>query len=320
MKETVLVLGANGRIGRSAVEAFLNAGWAVRAFVRRGSADRVRREVQIFEGDAFDVDSVVSAAEGADVIVNALNPPYERWAAELPRITRSVLGAAKHSGATVMIPGNVYNYGESMPSVLVEDTPHAPTTRKGTMREQMEDAYRDAAAQGVQTIVLRAGDYFERNKTGNWFDSYIANKVSKGVVTYPGSLDRVHAWAFLPDVARALVGLAEIRADLPDFDTFGFEGFSLTGRELVEAMETAAGRPLKVKRLPWPIIRLLGFFSAPMREVVEMKYLWDVPHRIDGSKLARALPRFRPTELSVAIADACYTDDAVRPRLTAPAS
>jgi len=302
MEQEVLVVGANGRIGRASVEAFLEAGWKVRAFVRSGSADRVRSGVTIFEGDAFDAQAVAASSDGVDVIVNALNPPYDRWASEVPRITESILHAAKTSGATVILPGNMYNYGEGMPPILREDTAHVPTTRKGVMREEMEEAYRKAATEGVRTIVVRAGDYIEQKETGNWFDSQISNKVHKGVVTYPGPLDRVHSWAFLPDVARAMVELAEIRATLDEFDTFGFAGFSVTGAELIDAMENAAGRTLKVKTIPWPIIRMIGVFNPLMREIVEMRYLWDVPHAVDGSKLARVLPNFRPTELHVAIA------------------
>jgi len=41
-----------------------------------------------------------------------------------------------------------------------------------------------------------------------------------------------------------------------------------------------------------------------MREVVEMAYLWRVPHRIDGAKLAAALPNFAPTPMESAFADA----------------
>ncbi|TFH28948.1 MAG: hypothetical protein E4H00_07880 [Myxococcales bacterium] len=33
MEQEVLVVGANGRIGRASVQAFLDAGWKVRAFV-----------------------------------------------------------------------------------------------------------------------------------------------------------------------------------------------------------------------------------------------------------------------------------------------
>ncbi|MEM7433659.1 MAG: NAD(P)H-binding protein [Myxococcota bacterium] len=303
-RQEVLVVGANGRIGRWAVSRFSDRGWRVRAFVRTGSADRVQAGVTVFEGDAFDEVEVARAADGVHVIVNAVNPPYDRWVTDVPKITESILGAARASGATVILPGNVYNYGEGMPESLREDTPHAPTTRKGTLREEMECAYREAAVDGVQTIIVRAGDFIERQETGNWFDTYVTNKVGAGKITYPGPLDRVHSWAYLPDLAQVIVELAERRASLDAFTSLGFAGFSITGRELVEAIERATGRSMKVQRFPWPAVQVMGLFNKQMREVVEMRYLWCVPHGIDGSALSKVLPEFEPEPLDAALAEA----------------
>ena len=301
LPRTVLVLGANGRFGRAAVTAFQAAGWQVRAFVRPGRPTATPAGVTAVAGDAFDAASVAAAAQGAGVIVHALNPPYPRWKTDLPKQTASVRTAARASGATVMIPGNVYNYGRTMPARLVEDTPHAPTTRKGRLREAMEAAFRTAADDGVHTVVLRAGDFIEAAQTGNWFDRFIAAKVAHGVAVYPGPRDRVHAWAYLPDMARAMVALAD-RADPPrGFETFNFEGYNVTGAELIAALETAGGKPLKVRGVPWGIMRLIAPFAPMIREVLEMRYLWQVPHALDGTKLRTAIPSFRPTPLDVAM-------------------
>ena len=304
MPGKIIILGAKGRFGRAAVDAFLVAGWRVRAFARSWENEVGTTDIELIAGDAFDASALASAAKGCAVIVNGLNPPYPRWKRDLPRLTASVIQAAKASGATVMIPGNVYNYGAGMPARLGEETPHAPTTRKGRLREEMEQAYASAGDDGVRTIILRAGDFIEREKTGNWFDSYIAANVAKERVIYPGPLDRVHAWAYLPDMARAMVGLAEQRAAFAVFERFGFPGYGLTGQGLVELMERACGHTLKVKRLPWPMIRFLGLVMPQLREVAEMAYLWRTPHTIDGAKLAAALPDFRATPLEDAIADA----------------
>jgi len=302
---TVLILGAGGRFGRAALAAFHEAGWQVRAFVRPGRALDAPADVIRHEGDAFDPAAVSAAAQGADVIVHALNPPYPRWTTDLPKSTASVLAAARASGATVMIPGNVYNYGQAMPARLTEDTPHAPTTKKGALREEMEDAFRAAAAEGVHTVVLRGGDFIEAARTGNWFDGYVAAKVARGIAVYPGPRNVVHAWAYLPDMARAMVGLAE-RDTQPDadFESFNFEGYNLTGDDLIAAMERAAGRSLAVRRFPWRALSFVTPFVPLLREVFEMRYLWSVPHALDGAKLRTALPAFRPTPLDTAIAAA----------------
>jgi len=304
MPGKVIILGAKGRFGRAAVNAFLAAGWKVRAFARSWDGVNANTPVEKISGDAFNADTLAKAATDCDVIVNALNPPYPLWRRDIPRTTAAVIHAARTTGATVMIPGNVYNYGADMPERPNELTEHAPTTLKGCLREEMERAYAKATNSGVRTIVLRAGDFIEREKTGNWFDSHIAGSLHKGSVMYPAPLDRVHAWAYLPDAARAMVGLAEKRADFAPFECFNFAGYEMTGQELVSALEQACGHPLKVKGMPWPLIKVLGLVMPQMREVVEMRYLWSTPHALDGGKLAKALPDFIPTPLSLALAEA----------------
>jgi nucleoside-diphosphate-sugar epimerase len=297
---SVIILGAKGRFGRAATDAFLNAGWKVTAFGRNWDAPQAPK-VNRVTGDALDVDVLKSACEGHDVIVNAIHPPYPQWSKVVPVFTKNIIAAARHSGATVMIPGNVYNYGQSMPTVLDEGTARRPSTRKGKLRETMERSF--ANTSDIQTIILRAGDFIEAAQTGNWFDTHIAAKVPKARVLYPGPLDQMHAWAYLPDMARALVGLAEEQGNLARFETVGFGGYGITGEQLLNAISAQAGRPLKRSKMPWFILRLMAPFSPLMREVLEMRYLWNVPHRIDDSKLRRLLPDWQPTPLVQCMAD-----------------
>lgn len=293
----VIILGAKGRFGRAARSAFAEAGWDVTEFGRNWS-DAADPGIQRITGEVEDTAALLQATKGQDVIVNAINPPYQDWVHALPPITASILRAAKHSGATVLIPGNVYNYGADAPVVYSEDTPWRPTTRKGRLRVEMEDAYRAA---GVRTIVLRAGDFIEREKSGGWFDLQIAAKAHQGTTVYPGPLDQVHAWAYLPDLGRAAVALAERRDTFAPFEEFTFEGFSLTGAALVEQIRQATGTPQKVRRAPWAMIWILGLFQPLMREVREMRYLWNVPHRMDGRKFKRLFPGFRVTPVEDAL-------------------
>lgn len=290
---TVIVLGAKGRFGREAARAFAAAGWQVRR------AGRGLDGPNCVDLDATDTAAVVQACQGVDVIVHAVNPAYQHWARVVPQVTQAVVAAARSSDATVMIPGNVYNYGTVLPPVLREETPWIVNTRKGDIRIRMESAFRDS---GVRTIVLRSGDFLATEDTGGWFESHITAKVHEGKMTYPGPLDQIHAWAYLPDITRAMVGLAELRRDFAQFEEFGFAGFSLTGAEMVAAVSTVLNRPIKVSKLPWAAVRVMGLWSPLMREVYEMRYLWRRPHVVDGAKIGSVLPRFEPTELHQAIA------------------
>jgi hypothetical protein len=102
-------------------------------------------------------------------------------------------------------------------------------------------------------------------------------------------------------MARAARMLADRRASLPAFAAFGFSGYALTGPELISLAAEAAGRPMRAAPFPWPFLRVAAWVSPLMREVLEMRYLWRRPHRIDGADLAAALPDFAPTPARDAI-------------------
>ena len=304
MSKNIIILGAKGRFGRAATTAFNDAGWTVRAFARKWEGDLPGSEIKFIKGDAFNKNELLAAVKGCNIIVNALNPPYHRWQQDWPKLTSNVIDNAEIAGATILFPGNVYNYGRHMPCTLREDTTHAPTTRKGVLREEIEQSYVKASKRGVQTIILRAGDYIEKEKTGNWFDSFITPKINRGIISYPGATNVVHAWAYLPDMARAMVYLAEKKDKYRIFESFGFPGFNITGYELIKTIEEVLHRPLQVKQLPWSFMKLIATVSPVVREVVEMRYLWDVPHAIDGTKLNTAIPEFRATSVDAALKSA----------------
>ncbi len=303
---SVVVLGANGRLGKAAVAAFHASGWRVRAFVRDRYKGPALAQIDCFCGDAFDQDTLYQAVRGFDVIVNALNVPYAAWAATTPKITDLVSNAAAKSGATVLLPGNIYHYGESMPSRLFESTPAAPSTPLGQVRLAMEQSYaRRSVIDRFQTIIVRAGDFFgaQDRLDGGWFDSHIAANVAQGKFVYPGPMDRSHVWAYLPDLARAMVELAQRRHSLPKFCAVSFPGFTLTGAALVDALERAIGLRLKVTQLPWWLIRLGSWFSGNLHGVLQMRYLWNHAHEIDGEQFQSLLPSFKPTPLSLALSN-----------------
>ena len=279
---TVLVLGANGKSGGHAASAFEAAGWDVRRFDRKA-------------------DDMNMVAAGADVIFNGLNPPnYEGWATAIPAITRQVIAAAESSGATVIVPGNVYVFGRSG-GAWNEGSAHDAHTRKGTIRAAMEATYRSAAERGVQTLVLRAGDFFDDGASGSWLDLMVLKGLSSGSITYPGRMDAEHSWAYVPDFARAAVALAERRETLQRFEDIPFEGFTLTGHALRALVERTTG-PLKLKSVPWFAMRLAYPFWRLGRELLEMRYLWDMAHSLDGTKLRALLPDFAMTSADDAFA------------------
>ena len=298
MKGQILVLGAAGRLGFAAAEAFRDNGWSVKGLVRPGAAWRAPQGIAVVETNDRAV--AVQEARGTDIVLHALNAPYTGWAQHALPLAYSAIEAAEQSGATLIFPGNVYNYGAGMPAVLDETTPMQPTSRKGKIRAEIELRLREASDRGVRTIVLRAGDFFGRGR-GSWFDLVLIKELAKNKVTYPGPLDVVHEWTYLPDYIDALIKLAATRATLGPFEAFGFPGHAVTGQEFVSAIAKASGRALKVGHINWWMMRTVGSIWKMGRELTDVGYLWQVPHRIDGSKLAAAIGDVPHTPLNIAI-------------------
>src|SRR5690606_31519653 len=82
---------------------------------------------------------------------------------------------------------------------------------------------------------------------------------------------------------------ANRRTQWPRFSAFNYAGLTLTGSELCAAIQTAVGRPLKIKPMPWWLVRVAGVFSGMMRALLEMRYLWNRPHTLDESRLAKLI-------------------------------
>lgn len=273
MTQTVLVLGPTGRFGRNAALAFENAGWDVRRF------DRKR-------------DSLETAARGVDVIVQAWNPAYAKWEKQVLAMQPAVHRAALANDATVIIPGNVYVFGEQTPAPWSPSSPHRATNLLGKIRIKMEQSYRDA---GVKTIVLRAGDYLDTEPSGNWFDKIMAPSLRSGALTFPGKPTIRRAYAFLPDLARAAVMLAEQRDTLERFSDICFEGYTLTAEQMVQKIADARGHEVKVKEMAWWPLRLVQPFMPDMKHIFEMRYIWDTEHYLNGAKFNTLVPDFKPT-------------------------
>ncbi len=308
-RSTVLVLGANGRFGAAAVSAFSDAGWNVIAQVRREPVSALPANTIALNVALADTDALVAAAAGASVVVYAINPLYTDWDAKLLPMARQGMAVAQKLNATFMLPGNVYNYGDKMPETLTENTEQRPSNQKGLLRYQLEAEMRVQAAQGLRSAVIRAGDFFGAG-SGSWFDQLIVKDVERGKLAYPGPMDIAHAWAYLPDLARAFVAVAS-QPQTEGFRQFNFAGHTLTGRELLRHVETAARelglRPEKGFRIggmPWGIIRVGGIVYPLWRELARMSYLWRVPHRLDGAALEKAVGPLPMTDASTAIRDA----------------
>ena len=202
--KTALVLGATGGIGGAMARALIARGWKVRALHRDpAKVSRTIAGIEWIRGDAMQRADVVAAAAGADADrawrqPAGLSELADAGAADAGEHRRS----RRASGARICFPGTVYNFGPDAFPLVAEDAPQHPRTRKGAIRVEMEACLKSAAAHGVKSLILRAGDFFGPAVTANsWFSAALVKPGRRvRAVVYPGRHDVGHAWAYLPDV------------------------------------------------------------------------------------------------------------------------
>ena len=304
---TALILGVTGSIGREAAAAFLRRGWQVRALHRNPelAAASVALPVQWVKGDAMDLNQMVEAARGSEIIVHAANPRnYRNWRGLALPMLDNTIAAAKISKARIVLPANIYNFGSST-RVLKENSPQIPTSRKGQVRVEMELKLQKASVYGVRSIVVRAGDFFGPGAGNSWLTRGMVRESRRSPwVFYPGPRDVGHSWAYLPDLAETMVRLVECQVPLSAYEVFNFRGHWFErGVEMAEqACQVLGISDRAIKPFPWWAVKLGAPLVNVMREMLEMRYLWQIPIQLDNAKLRTLIGAEPHTGIEVALA------------------
>ncbi|WP_277184597.1 NAD-dependent epimerase/dehydratase family protein [Caballeronia sp. BR00000012568055] len=303
----VLVLGATGGIGGEVAAQLRDAGWNVRALRRRAGSER-SEGIEWVHGDAMNRDDVMRAAQGADVIVHAVNPPgYKRWSELVLPMLDNTIAAAKAQGATIVLPGTVYNFGPDAFPLLDENSPQRPVTKKGAIRVEMEARLKRASEEGARVLIVRAGDFFGPNAANNWFSQGLV-KPGQSVkkISNPSTRGIGHSWAYLPDVARTTVELLARRESLDAFARFHMAGhWDDDGTQFTAAIQRVvakcSGQKPSIGTFPWWLITVASPFNETFREMGEMRYLWRERVQMNNARLVQTLGREPHTPLDQAI-------------------
>ncbi len=276
-----VVVGA-GQVGGQVCRLAVARGDEVVAVPRSGSGPDLPG-VRRVAADAADAEMLARLARGADVLVNAVNPAYHRWPELFGPITRSLIGAAEASGAVLVTVSNLYGYGH-VDRPMTEELPQHATTTKGRVRADMWRLALRAHQEGrVRTSEVRGSDYLcpgDQSPLGDRAMRPLLRGTRVGVL---GSPDQPHTWTSPADVARLVVTVAE------DERAWGRPWHvpsapPRTQREALADLAAAAGVGAPtVGTVPAPVLRLVGLFSPPAREIREMLYEFTAPFVLDSS-------------------------------------
>lgn len=300
-----LVIGATGGVGSEVATALLRHGWAVRGLARDPARARITGPAGVvwISGDAMREEDVVRAAAAVDVIFHGANPPgYRNWRGLAIPMLRNAVSAAEAAGARLIYPGSLYVYGADAGDLVAEDAPQHPRTRKGRIRVEMEAMLHTASVRGLRTLIVRAGDFYGPRAPSSWVSKVLLRdgKTLRRVVT-PEQPGIGHAWAYLPDLAETVALLADRDGDLADEERLHFGGHYLEGRGMAEAVQRLLNSAVPIRPFRWLPVYLGAPFVTFLREVIEMRYLWQVPLRLNNRRLIALLGQEQHTALDEAV-------------------
>ncbi|MGV8850538.1 MAG: NAD-dependent epimerase/dehydratase family protein [Propionibacteriaceae bacterium] len=290
-----VVVGAGG-IGQQIAQKLGEAGHEVVLASRSGTgigadvSTTPSAAVSVARVDAADLVALHTLATGADVLVNAVNPPYTRWPELWPPMATAFLGAAERSGAGLMIVGNLYGYGP-VAAPMTESTPLATTGVKGGVRARMwRDALEADQAGRLRAVELRASDYFGPGATEgmSYLNQYAIAPAVRGRTAQHvrGDMDAPHSWTYLSDIARLAVAVAGTDRAGVDWGRVWHvpTAAPVTMREVSAQVAEIAGVAAHQPRLyPWLIRKALRVVPL-IRELDETDYQFDRSFILDSSE------------------------------------
>src|ERR687885_2170463 len=263
--EKILVVGATGRVGGAAVKGLLDAGFRVRALVRRPQRGEPLRALgaEVAVGDVSAPDTLGPAVQGCSGVFSALGAGPGRGASEMVeyRGNVSLLSAVRSAGVRRFVYSSVH----------LADHPLAQ--KVGAFREKARFEEELLAAENVSSTILRPAIFMQT-----------LEMMLRGSVAFvPGRQRRPVSWIAAGDMARAAVRAfqADIlgRHELAGPDTTTFD-------EAFERLARARGERIQVLHVPLMAMRIPGYASTYTRELVNLMAFFNaVGYATDPSVL-----------------------------------
>ena len=294
------VIFGTGPVGCWTARVLCSHGRAVRAVNRNGvRPDLMPADVEVVKADVANPTQAITAASGASVVYQALNPPYHLWHEFFPGLQAGALAAAKAANAKYVSIENLYMYDSTRP--MTEDSPVAPVSKKGALRQKMAEEVMAAHRRGdVRATALRSSDYYGPGVLASALgDGFFGNLVAGKKALVIGSKRMRHSFSYIEDVglAAATLGMHDKalgRVWIAPHAPAGTQG------EMAEEVGRVLGSESRIRVVSPLMMRVAGLFSPIARSSAEMMYEFTSTFVVDSSRIERELG-LSATPMTVAI-------------------
>jgi nucleoside-diphosphate-sugar epimerase len=243
--------------------------------------------VETVAGEATDGERMRQVCQGADVVYNAVNPPFPLWLEQFPAAVDGVLSGAQAADARMVFVDDTWMYGR-LRGPMSEDLPSRPVSNKGLLRAWLADKVLAAHNSGrVRTVIGRAPELYGPAVESVLGRNLFGPALSGRTAIWVGELNQPLTPMFIDDFAHGLIELAE-RDEALGRAWHVPTPEPTTAHKFCEQLFTQVQRPIKVRVIPERVVRAMGVAWPIAREGAEMLYQFRQPHVIDATKYRKA--------------------------------
>lgn len=304
------ILGSGGVISRELADSLREYTTDIRLVGRNPQAFHESNE--LVSADLTNAKDTLRAVEGSEVVYLVVGFPYsyKKWQEMWPVAMKNVIEACKAHGTKLVFFDNIYMYDPEYLDNMTEDTPHKPSSKKGSVRKQIIDMLmKDVENGSLTALIARCADYYgpgiERN---SMLTETVFNKFAEGSkANWLGPLNFKHSFTYTPDAGKATAILGNTSDAYNQTWHLPTAGSPLTGQEWIDTI--AKGFDVKPKTMiltPF-IAGLMGIFIPVMKELKEMMYQYDRDYIFNSDKFERRF-NFTPTSYTDGIAHVIAED------------
>lgn len=299
MTKMIVVFG-HGAVGRPIVEMLAARGERVRV-ATRNRPENLPIGAEHVRCDVLRSDDVALALDGVSQAVLAVGFPYDArlWRVVWPQAMTNMVEGCAAADVRLVFIDNLYQLGPQ-DSPRTEEMSLAATGEKPVVLAEVTQIWQ-AARDRVRVAALRCSDFYGPGVAMSHLGASAFGELAK---SRPAQLlvpaDTLHDFTYVPDIARA----ALLLLDAPDGD-FG-QAWNMpcaptrSPRALLAMAAAILGTRLRVRAVPFALLRPLGLVYRFAREVADVGFTWDRAYVVDGGKFARRF-RFVPTPFEVGV-------------------
>jgi len=293
MNETKLqtILGSGGALGNLLAEELLQYTQNIRLVSR--DPKKVSETDHLFKADLLKREDVDRAVEGSSVVYITVGFPYHHktWAESWPYFIEYAIDACMKYDAKMVFFDNIYMYNPNYLDGMDENTPHAPPSKKGKVREQVAKMIMDKVENGTLTaLIARCADFYGPTIAQNsMLTETVFKPLSEGKsATWLKNLNYKHSFTYTPDAAKGTALLGNSPEAYKQVWHLPTAPHPPTGREWVNMVAKEMNKKPKMMAVPIWMIKIMGLFIPVMKEMPEMMYQYDRDYVFNSDKFENA--------------------------------